>query len=116
MRSVPAAASNATRSVKVPPTSTPTRNALPFAEIVVCSPASVGIESHPMKRMIAVATLLFVSLCVASPACNSPAQHVPTKSTAATTTATIDTRKALGYLASDELEGRGPGTAGLDRA
>ena len=58
-----------------------------------------------MIRLTAVATLL-VSLCVACPACNSRRAHP----------VTIDTRKTLGYLASDALEGRGPGTAGLDRA
>src|SRR5687768_5125951 len=101
MRKVPAAASNATRSVKVPPTSTPTRS----RRSLVCSPASVGIESHPMSHFRAVATLL-LSLCAACPGCNSRPSHG----------AAIDARQSIAYLASDQLEGRGPGSAGLDRA
>src|SRR5688572_23163455 len=110
MRSVPAAASNATRSVNVPPTSTPTRSRR-LRLACVCSPASVGIESHPMSRFAALATM-FVSLCVACPGCNSPTDAAAAPRTAVE----IDTRKTLAYLASDDLEGRGPGTAGLDRA
>ena len=64
-----------------------------------------------MMKMIALATLL-LSLCVACPACNSLSRATATTAPPVE----IDTRKTLGYLASDALEGRGPGTAGLDRA
>ena len=61
-----------------------------------------------MRNFPAIATLL-LSLCVACPGCNSPS-HPPAHA------APIDARHTLSHLASDEFEGRGPGTAGLDRA
>lgn len=62
-----------------------------------------------MSHFSALATLV-LSLCVACPGCNSPARS------ASSPPAAIDPRHTLEYLASDDLEGRGPGTAGLDRA
>jgi Zn-dependent M28 family amino/carboxypeptidase len=64
-----------------------------------------------MRNLLAVFATLLVSLCVACPGCNSPAA-----ADAQRTAVEIDARKTLAYLASDEMEGRGPGTAGLDRA
>jgi hypothetical protein len=58
-----------------------------------------------MSKVVAFATF-FLSLCVAGAGCNSRAANA----------VSIDERKTLAYLASDELEGRGIGTAGLDRA
>ena len=65
-----------------------------------------------MSRFPAAFATLLVSLCVACPGCNSPAAATDEQRTAVE----IDARKTLAYLASDEMEGRGPGTAGLDRA
>ena len=66
-----------------------------------------------MSRFPAAFATLLVSLCVACPGCNSPAAADAASQHSAVE---IDARKTLAYLASDELEGRGPGTAGLDRA
>jgi len=59
-----------------------------------------------------------LSLWVAVAGCNSQSSTiVPPKSPAATAPSfTLDAKQTLYYLASDELEGRGIGTAGLDRA
>ena len=54
----------------------------------------------------------WVSLCVAALGCNSQRAGPAT----AREPIEIDARKTLSFLASDELEGRGIGTAGLDRA
>src|SRR5207244_9688490 len=111
--------SNATRSGNVPPTSTPICKR-------VCSPVEPGIRFTPMRRLFLAATLA-LSLCIAIPACNShPHDHVGAASAAvsprgetpaAKAAPTVaDAKSTLTYLASDELEGRGVGTHGLDLA
>ena len=137
--SAPEVGSKATRSVKVPPTSTPTRRA-------VCSSVGGGIESGSMKRRLGfggVATLA-VSLVGGFAGCNSGGKLEPSATTRplATTEPVVravienkapvavapatgaatgplrvaDAKTTLSFLASDELEGRGIGTRGLDRA
>ncbi len=76
-------------------------------------------------RAAATATT-WVSLCVAALGCNShpaaavekqPATaHAAPAPVATTQSEEADAKKTLYFLASDELEGRGVGTAGLDRA
>src|SRR5688572_11931968 len=67
------------------------------------------------------------SLLLALVACNAmllaaiaraetPATRPADGSSAATTQAVVDVRKSVEYLASEELEGRGIGTKGLDLA
>src|SRR5947209_1254813 len=106
-RNCPLAGSNATRSVNVPPTSTPTSRS-------VCSLASKDIRSRLMNRLLSASVsvsfaraTVAVSLGLIAAGCNS---HSPPS------VAPIDDRRTLGYLASPELQGRGVGTAGLDRA
>src|SRR5688500_19362770 len=116
MRSLPVDSSNATRSVNVPPTSTPMRSVpAPLLPRAVCSTGAVGIESHPMRKM-----LLFVSLCAAALGCNSTSktdsERTPQILAPPRAIAEVDTQTTLSFLASDEMEGRGIGTKGLDRA
>src|SRR5687768_6034656 len=107
--------SNATRSVNVPPTSTPTI----VAAVLVCSLLRAGIESRPMqeipgRRARHFRSLLVLSLGLAVTACNSrSAERAPR--VAAPTTAP-SAQESVGYLASDALEGRGVGTKGIDAA
>src|SRR5437773_456826 len=79
-----------------------------------------------MRRLFLAATLA-LSLCVANSACNSHPQNVAHLSPAPrtrgegrgegpTATTVADAKTTLTYLASDELEGRGVGTPGLDLA
>jgi hypothetical protein len=71
-----------------------------------------------MRRLstrAAHATLVAVSLCVAVAGCNSATARSARHRDPAPVS-TIDDRQTLGFLASDELEGRGIGTLGLDRA
>src|SRR5688572_12887332 len=77
------------------------------------------MRCSPPSRMIGR------SLMAAALACNSAlllAADVPTAGPAGATDTTtapgdiVDVRKAVEYLASDELEGRGVGTKGLDKA
>src|SRR5437868_705758 len=79
-----------------------------------------------MRRLFLAATLA-LSLCVANSACNSQSQSAATLSPSPrtrgegrgegpTATTVADATTTLTYLASDELEGRGVGTPGLDLA
>src|SRR3712207_5900312 len=70
-------------------------------------------HSHRARRLLGWSLLLLPL------ACNSPAASQTTDRTAENTAAgrfQVDLKQSVRYLASDELEGRGVGTEGLNRA
>jgi hypothetical protein len=78
---------------------------------------------RPFQRPFPLVRLLRWSLLALPLACNSPAVSETLKPSAPPATGDVaasgdgvDPKKVVGYLASDELEGRGIGTAGIDKA
>lgn len=65
-----------------------------------------------------LSAVVWVSVCALGAACNSPRAERAARpaTTHLSQPFAIDTRQTLAFLASDELEGRGIGTKGLDRA
>lgn len=66
----------------------------------------------PSRRLLSPFRLLLGLLSVATVAVAAPATRPSTQPGAAV----VDIKQAVRYLASDELEGRGAGTAGIDKA
>jgi hypothetical protein len=84
------------------------------------SPLRSPPRSPPRSSInYSTAILALLSLWVAAAGCNSQstiAKRAKPTATTAPSPFTFDAKKTLYFLASDELEGRGIGTAGLDRA
>ena len=73
------------------------------------------MRQTPLLRLIRW-SLLAVPLACNSPAISGETLAPSTPTTKADPSFQVDLRKSVEYLASDELEGRGIGTAGLDKA
>src|SRR5262249_3126757 len=102
--------------------STPMWSVLCDGFVLVCSPGGGAIQCDPMRNSCAFRVLGWTLLAVVL-GCNSAAlvgaaealnQSTPT--TKADPNFHVNVHDSVYYLASDELEGRGLGTKGLDKA